>query len=422
MPPLVRSLLVKGFRSLANVRIDFDNPTFLVGRNGSGKSNIGDALRFIAEAMNAPLKEVIDRRGGVSAVRTKFARKGFPKNLGLGIVGGPWQDLLDLGVRVQSAENASLSWGVESFRYSFEIGPVADYDIEILREQCVVRYKDGTRKWFERHNDGIRSNILEPMKFVQKAYLALPIFAGASELEFIYQILSRMKVYSISPVSLREMQDPESGRELRTDGRNAASVFEEIQKRSPEDIRRIKEILAAIVPYTTVVDTVQHREKVAFEFAQRWGDREKLTFEAYSMSDGTLRALGLLLAVYQVQKPSLIFVEEPESSIHPGAAAALLDTLRFASSMMQVVVSTHSPSILDAKWIEDRNIRAVLWQEGATLVEEIPQHAKSALRNHLMGAGELLRSEALEVSRTEKLRSHPDVELFEDNDGGTAPR
>jgi predicted ATPase len=412
MPPLVRSLIVKGFRSLANVRIDFDNPTFLVGRNGAGKSNIADALRFMTEAMNAPLKEVIDRRGGVTGVRTKFARSGSSPNLGLAITGGPWEDLLDFGVRGT----------VESFRYSFEIGFVADYDIEILREQCIVRYKDGTRKWFERRNDSLRSNILEPLKFVQRAYLALPIFAGASQLEFIYQILSRMKAYAINPVSLREMQDPEGGRELRTDGRNAASVFEEIQSRSPEDIKRIQEILAAIVPNTTVVNTVKHREKVAFEFAQQWGNRDKLTFEAYSMSDGTLRALGLLLAVYQVQKPSLIFVEEPEASIHPGAAAALLDTLRFASSMMQVVISTHSPAILDGKWLEDRHIRAVLWHEGATHVEEIPLHAKRALRDHLMGAGELLRAEALEVSSTAREPKLQNTALFEDIDGGSAPR
>jgi predicted ATPase len=414
MPPLVRSLVVKGFRSLANVRIDFDNPTFLVGRNGAGKSNIGDALRFIAEAMNSPLKEVIDRRGGVTSVRTKFARKGFPRNVGLGIVGGVWEDLLPLGFRGDA----------ESFRYSFEIGPVADYEIEIIREQCVINYKDGTKKWLDRRDDAVRSNMkgLSQGRFIQREYLALPIYAGLGEFEFVYQILSRMKAYAISPVSLRELQDPESGKELKADGGNAASVFEEIQGRSPEDIKRIQEVLQAIVPYTSVVDTVQHREKLAFEFAQQWSDKGKLTFEAYNMSDGTLRALGLLLAVYQSRKPSLLFIEEPEASIHPGAAAALLDTLRFASSLMQVVISTHSPAILDGKWIEDRHIRAVLWHEGATRVEEIPQHAKRALREHLMGAGELLRAEALEVSSTAPEREPRNTALFEDIDGDSAPR
>ncbi len=75
MEPVVRSLILKNFRSLPNVQIDFDNPTFLVGRNGAGKSNIGDALGFISEAMNSPLRELIDRRGGITSVRTQTPGK-----------------------------------------------------------------------------------------------------------------------------------------------------------------------------------------------------------------------------------------------------------------------------------------------------------------------------------------------------------
>jgi predicted ATPase len=242
----------------------------------------------------------------------------------------------------------------------------------------------------------------------------MPIFGGILPFEGIHQALSRMKVYTIDPATLREMQDPESGTELRADGRNAASVLEEIERRSPESIRRIKEILSAIVPNTLSLDTVQHGKKLAMEFTQGWGDKKKVTFEAYNMSDGTLRALGLLLAVFQVRKPSLIFIDEPEASIHPGAAGAILDTLRHAASTMQVIVSTQSPEILDAKWIEDKNVRSVIWREGATYVEEIPENAKRALRAHLMGAGELLRSEALEPSPTTKEPEQSDLDLFQE--------
>jgi ABC-type multidrug transport system ATPase subunit len=121
-----------------------------------------------------------------------------------------------------------------------------------------------------------------------------------------------------------------------------------------------------------------------------------------------------LLAVFQVRKPSLIFIDEPEASIHPGAAGAILDTLRHAANTMQVVVSTQSPEMLDAKWIEDKNLRSIVWREGATHVEETPENAKRALRAHLMGAGELLRSEALEPSPTSKEVGQLDVDLFEE--------
>ena|SRR5437899_6802030 len=409
MEPVVRSLILKGFRSLPSARIEFDNPTFLVGRNGAGKSNIGDALQFISEATSSPLREVIDRRGGVTSVRTKTPGRGLPRSLGLGVVLGLTEGLQYVGVEDGPDH-------VKSIRYAFELSPLKDYDFEVSREQCIVQTRDGKTGWFNRQKKIVHTNIqgLAKMEFFVASSLAMPVLSGVFPFEIVQQTLSRMKVYAIEPGALREMQDPESGTDLRADGRNAASVFEEIERRSPDSIKRIKEILSAIVPNTTGLDTVQHGRKLALEFTQEWGERKKLTFEAFDMSDGTLRALGLLLAVFQVHKPSLIFIDEPEASIHPGAAAALLDTLRHAASTMQVVVSTQSPEILDAKWIEDRHIRSVVWREGATQVEEIPENAKRALHAHLMGAGELLRSEALEPSLTPQEMKHPDVALFEE--------
>ncbi len=63
---------------------------------------------------------------------------------------------------------------------------------------------------------------------------------------------------------------------------------------------------------------------------------------------------------------------------------------------MQVVITTHSPELLDAKWITDRHLRLVEWQAGATRVAEVSDANREALRTHLMGAGDLLRANALE--------------------------
>jgi predicted ATPase len=114
------------------------------------------------------------------------------------------------------------------------------------------------------------------------------------------------------------------------------------------------------------------------------------------MSDGTLRALGLLAAVYQKRLPSIMAIEEPEATIHPGALGIILDVLRHASKRTQVIVSTHSPEVLDADWLEDRHIRVVTWQGGATRVAPLDVRSREALRQHLMTAGELLRANALE--------------------------
>jgi predicted ATPase len=131
------------------------------------------------------------------------------------------------------------------------------------------------------------------------------------------------------------------------------------------------------------------------------------------MSDGTLRALGLMTAVYQPQTPAVMAIEEPEATIHPGALGVILDVLRHASKRTQVIVITQSPEVLDADWLEDRHIRIVNWQDGATRVSPLDVRSREALRQHLMTAGELLRSRALEGT-PDGPDPYPQPELFQE--------
>ena len=115
---------------------------------------------------------------------------------------------------------------------------------------------------------------------------------------------------------------------------------------------------------------------------------------------------GLITAVFQRPKPSLLVIEEPEASIHPGALGSILDVLRLASRSMQVVVTTHSPDVLDAKWIEDRHLRILTWERGFTRISRVSQAVQAALDQHIMGAGELLRSNALTPEQPDNPYAH----------------
>ena len=96
----------------------------------------------------------------------------------------------------------------------------------------------------------------------------------------------------------------------------------------------------------------------------------------------------------------------------PNAIGAVLDLLRLASRRTQVVAATHSPELLDAKWIEDRHLRIVAWEKGATRVARLSQAASGCLRDRLMGAGELLRANALTAEPTLERKPGPPI-LFE---------
>ncbi len=376
-PGPIKRITIKRFRSFPSASLEIDNPLFVVGRNGSGKSNLADVFGFAAESMASPLQAVFDRRGGIASVRNRSSVKSAPPNMGMAF------------------EFGAIN-GITGGRFAFEVKALPNYGFKIVREQCLVVRRDGTRWWFDRNAEW-KSNADGLTPALEPTALALPLVGGDERFAPIFRLLSGMRVYSIEPAKLREMQDPDSGATLRPDGGNAASVLQELLRGENAKTARedIEAILEAIVPETKSVRPKKHGNKLSMSFSQEWGDKKKLSFDAFSMSDGTLRSVGLIMAVFQRPSPSVLVIEEPEATMHPGALGAILDLLRRASKSMQVIVTTHSPELLDAKWITDKNLRIVTWQKGASHVLRPSEATREAMRTHLMGAGELLRSNAL---------------------------
>ncbi len=380
-PTPITKIIIKRFRSFPSAVFEMDNPVFVVGRNGSGKSNLADVFGFVAEAMSAPLQAVFDRKGGIAAVRNRSAVKSAPPIMGLAFEFGSFN-------------------GIDGGRFAFEVKALPNYGFRVIREQCLVRKRDGARWWFDRADTAAgstwSSNADGLTPALEPTALALPLVGGDERFAPIFKVLGAMRVYSIEPAKLRDMQDPDSGLALRPDGGNAASVLQELTRDRASPLREeIHQFLEAIAPGTTSVVPKKHGNKLSMSFTQTWGEGKKLIFDAFSMSDGTLRSLGLIMAVFQRPSPSVLVIEEPEATIHPGALGAVLDLIRRASKTMQVVVTTHSPELLDASWITDDNLRIVSWQEGASHLLLPSAATREAMRRHLIGAGELLRSNAL---------------------------
>ena len=123
---------------------------------------------------------------------------------------------------------------------------------------------------------------------------------------------------------------------------------------------------------------------------------KEVWLDAAQESDGTLRMLALLTAIYQRRRPSLLGIEEPELAIHPGVLAALADTLEEASLRTQIVITTHSPDLIDRFPIGC--IRAVEFVDGETKVGEVSKRQASAVRKRLFTLGELHSMEGLEIN------------------------
>jgi predicted ATPase len=88
-------------------------------------------------------------------------------------------------------------------------------------------------------------------------------------------------------------------------------------------------------------------------------------------------------------------IEEPESGLHPGATGILFECLEEASETRQVIVTSHSPDLLDRDNVNVDDIRAVEMRDGVTLIGPVDDAAKRILSRKLRTAGELLRDRHL---------------------------
>ena len=89
---------------------------------------------------------------------------------------------------------------------------------------------------------------------------------------------------------------------------------------------------------------------------------------AADLSDGTLRFLFLLAALANPSPPPLIAIDEPETGLHPSMLPIVAEYARDAAQHTQVILTTHSPELLDAFGNEPPTTTVVEWKDGQTML------------------------------------------------------
>ncbi|WP_328866828.1 AAA family ATPase [Streptomyces sp. NBC_00304] len=370
---------LRHYRSIAEADVDLGQLLLLVGPNGSGKSNFLDALRLLSEALQTSLDQALRSRGGVAEVRRRST-------------GHPTHFSIDLEFR-----GPGYTGG-----YGFEVAAVKAGGFRVSREDCRV-WLDARDQEGNRHADarfriekGALKDSSEPvMPPVSEQRLYLVSAAGLEAFRPVFDGLAGISVFSLNPDIMRQPQTPDTGEFLHRDGANIASVLHRLEA---ADKARIEAYLQQIVPGMHEVSRSDLGNWETLEFAQDVpGAKNPWRFQAQSVSDGTLRALGVLVALFAGTGSTLstVGIEEPESALHPAAAGVLLDALRDASERRQVIVTSHSPDLLDRHDFELSQLRAVRSIGGETRIGPLDAAGALAMREQLYTPGELLRTDQL---------------------------
>lgn len=375
MIPLIRQVQIRNYKSIAQLTVNLEPFTALVGRNGTGKSNFIEALEFVKNCLFYSIEFAFMEKGGIDAVRRRSA--GHPTNIEITLI-------------LELPDDTSAY-------YSFKISAKFDKGFTVSHEHCRVKglfkehefeTKDGK---FIKEITGIRPKVSSDR---------LMLYAASSLDEYrpIFDFLTSMRFYSIIPDRLREVQKPDRGDYyLNHDGRNAASILKRLQR--DENLswqyERLCNLLSKVVQGLKKVESHSLGQVERIQFKQDVGTKHPWFFEALNMSDGTLRILGLLLAVYQPGIHTVLAIEEPEATVHPGIAEMIIEVLMDASNDRQIIITTHSPDILDYKYIQDSQIRLVTLKNFSTIIAPLSPSNREAIRTHLYTAGELLRLDEL---------------------------
>ena len=384
MQPFLTRVVLNNYKSIAGCDVRLPQLCFLVGRNGAGKSNFLDALRLVSDALNASLDHALRDRSGINEVRRRSS--GHPNHF--------W---MRLEFRLPNKKCGF---------YAFRVGSQKEGGFEVQREECRIYSEDMALDIDPIYYRVEKGRVLEssvptpPAATSDRLYLVN--MSGLEQFRPLYDSLSRMGFYNLNPDVIRIEQSPDVGLVLKRDGSNLASVLNRLEKSAPEAQLKVEEFLSKVVPDIKGVAVRTVLSKEALEFRQSTkGAQEPWRFLAANMSDGTLRSLGVLVAIFQSaatrKNPTpLIGIEEPESALHPAAAGALRDALRIASKQTQILVTSHSPELLDDKSIEVESLLSVVKADGVTCVAEVDEASREATQKGLYTVGELLRMDQLE--------------------------
>jgi predicted ATPase len=365
---MIKELTVSNYRSLGpNVRIKPGRLSILIGPNGSGKSNVLDVLSFVRDAMRQGLPAAITHRGGIDGVRRRSR-------------GRPYDVHIDLMIELESG----------LARYCFCIAGDRLEGYRVKSEEAYVTATD--RVWrFERN--GAEWQGLEGLApRMDEQSLALTALGGTEQFKPLVDFLSGLTVYSIFPDTLRVPQKFDPDRPMKEHGDNWVSILRELVKdeEAGADLVRGLNKLTGDIEDLRVTGAAGH---LIAEFKQHVkGRKRKRWFDAAHESDGTLRVAGILTALLQKPRLPVIGVEEPELTVHPGVLPMLYDYLRQASEESQVMVTTHSPIILDVADHERDVVLVVDRQDGKTDVGRVSEAKLKPVRQRLLTLGDLFAS------------------------------
>jgi predicted ATPase len=393
----VTSLQLTSFKSFENATLPLEPFTLLVGRNSSGKSNAIDGLWVLSRLVGGlDIREALD--GG---------REGPEIRGGVAGCSPPGASNFTLGCTVQSTSGIELKYSV-----TLQADPV----VQVVHERLWTKRQSGNRRGQDRDllltdpADLDRSDIvirwdnqsrgMNPPVDFRASQLALTQVAtripatsaaGREIHALAADVVAALRaVFVLDPVphQMRQYVRRKDSLLRRTADNLSATIAEIIADRDLHG--QVLDLVRGLSESKVLeIGTAESRlDDVMLTLEEEFG-QSKWLVPARQMSDGTLRFLALVAALFQSpdtgEKRSepdpaaqtTLVVEEIENGLHPSQAARIIALLRAeaAERDVQILATTHSPALLDALPGAVHRAVIVSWrsQDGVSRLSRLPE-------------------------------------------------
>lgn len=380
---MIKQIKIRDFKSIRELDLELDPVTVLIGRSGTGKSNIVQAIRF--------LRNLLLNFNG--AINYEFG----------------WERIVPVGERwPKTSIEVLFSIPGDQVEYNYRIGfrnqvrqpfpgpiQLAEESLKLGKETLFSRDFSDAGKWEWKTVPKV-----SPVPPPNSGELMLGQFPSLQQIVFANAALSTGIGYYHFPASTLSLVGAPQyhGQEIlqHLPGlSDNASNFLNVMRGITQDFHRPnirKNLLASLHAVNSSIESVELNSLINPQRAiigHKAGDRV-FALSLDQESDGLRRFYAHLLALYQTPSKLTLVFEEPENAIFPGALSLLADEFKAAprENRGQVIITTHSPTFLDSFDVE--NVRAVDMHDGSTLVARVAKDQRDAVKDHLLTTGELL--------------------------------
>jgi energy-coupling factor transporter ATP-binding protein EcfA2 len=372
-PAFLRRVVLKNFKNIASCSVPLGPVNFIVGANGSGKSNFLDALAFSAESLTQSVDFALRKRGGIGAVRRRSF--GHPASIGVRL---DWE----------------LAGGVTGV-YAFMLGSQLDGSVEVLRETCAVSSASPTEEpaRFEVRSGKLAGAPCADLPELSRSELLLSAAPVGSPFRVVRDALGAMLVYRLNVAAMREWQNPSPGAVLMPGGENLASVLRVLSAAGGGRLEKVNQRIARLAAGVVGVRSAPQGMRETVEIQQAFGGGEHLAwFEIGHAAHGAVQMLGTLVAVSAGateagEGPKVLAIDDPDAGLHASAAASIRHELLEASSQRQVIATSRDAALLDDSRMPTDSLIASVCDDGMVTIFRADEEGRNIIRRELARSG-----------------------------------